>query len=97
MSISSTGLYGSATIVNTDLFDDVRIYIEREREQETNRLFVETVLFAAFPVPKQHSIVVYPAAYRKCPSFYISIYQDDLTTSTRYHIHMYVCNTYACM
>ena len=27
----STGLYGSATIVNTDLFDDVRIYIERER------------------------------------------------------------------
>ena len=26
-----------------------------------------------------------------CASFYISIYQDDLTTSTRYHIHMYVC------
>ena len=52
MSISSTGLYGSATIVNTDLFDDVRIYIEREREQETNRLFVETVLFAAFPRSK---------------------------------------------
>jgi hypothetical protein len=95
MSISSTGLYGSATIVNTDLFDDVRIYIERERA-ETNRLFVETVFLAAFPVPKQHSIDVYPAAYRKCPSFYISIYQDDLT-STRYHIHMYVCNTYVCM
>jgi hypothetical protein len=24
MSISSTGLYGSATIVNTDIFDDVQ-------------------------------------------------------------------------
>ena len=47
----STGLYGSATIVNTDLFDDVRIYIERERA-ETNQLFVETVLFAAFPRSK---------------------------------------------
>ena len=24
MSISSTGLYGSATIVNTDIFDDIQ-------------------------------------------------------------------------
>ena len=26
-----------------------------------------------------------------CASFYISVYQDDLTASTPYHIHMYVC------
>ncbi len=96
MSISSTGLYGSATIVNTDLFDDVRIYIERESKKQIDCLWKQFCL-RHFPVPKQLSIIVYPAAYRKCPSFYISIYQDDLTTSTRCHIHMYVCNTYACM
>jgi hypothetical protein len=28
MSISSTGLYGSATIVNTDIFDDVQAFKE---------------------------------------------------------------------
>ena len=28
MSISSTGLYGSATIVNTDIFDDVQAWKE---------------------------------------------------------------------
>ena len=31
-----------------------------------------------------------------CASFYISVYQDDLTASTPYHIHMYVC-MYVCM
>jgi hypothetical protein len=46
----------------------VCIYVEREREQETNRLFVEKVLFAAFPVPQKHSIVVYPTVYHKCPN-----------------------------
>jgi hypothetical protein len=29
MSISSTGLYGSATIVNTDIFDDVQALKEQ--------------------------------------------------------------------
>jgi hypothetical protein len=27
MSISSTGLYGSATIVNTDIFDDTFVFV----------------------------------------------------------------------
>ena len=41
MSISSTGLYGSATIVNTDIFDDVQTLKEEvrwARSQMTHRL-----------------------------------------------------------
>jgi hypothetical protein len=38
MSISSTGLYGSATIVNTDLFDDVEALKEQVTTLSTSYL-----------------------------------------------------------
>jgi len=38
MSISSTGLYGSATIVNTDLFDDVEALKEQVTSLSTSYL-----------------------------------------------------------
>ena len=38
MSISSTGLYGSATIVNTDLFDDVEALKEEVTTLSTSYL-----------------------------------------------------------
>ena len=38
MSISSTGLYGSATIVNTDMFDDVQALKEEVTTLSTSYL-----------------------------------------------------------
>ena len=38
MSISSTGLYGSATIVNTDIFDDVQALKEEVTTLSTSYL-----------------------------------------------------------
>ena len=38
MSISSTGLYGSATIVNSDLFNDVAALIEQVTTLSTSHL-----------------------------------------------------------
>ena len=38
MSISSTGLYGSATIVNSDLFNDVETLKEQETTLSTSYL-----------------------------------------------------------
>ena len=38
MSISSTGLYGSATIVNTDLFDDVEVLKQDINDTSVNKI-----------------------------------------------------------
>ena len=38
MSISSTGFYGSATIVNTDIFDDVKALKEQVTTLSTSNL-----------------------------------------------------------
>jgi hypothetical protein len=49
MSISSTGLYGSATIVNSDLFNDVESLKEQVTTLSTSYLTTtqEYVLFSA--------------------------------------------------
>ena len=44
MSISSTGLYGSATIVNTDIFDDVQALKEEMVTLSTSYLQTNTVM-----------------------------------------------------
>ena len=42
MSKSSTGLYGSATIVNSDLFDDVQDLKEQVTTLSTSYLLLQT-------------------------------------------------------
>ena len=47
MSISSTGLYGSATIVNSDLFTDVETQAVDERRELSNCLSPHRILQTA--------------------------------------------------
>ena len=61
----------------------VCIYRERESGKQIDCLWKQIV---SFPVPKKHIIVVYPAAYRKCPS----------TTLLRALVITFIC-MYVCM
>ncbi len=55
MSISSTGLYGSATIVNTDIFDDVQAW--KEQVTTLSTFFLTTKYVYIYTLPHSSSLL----------------------------------------